>query len=50
MIETKNVNLQPIIGVTSPSTIEAKITPIGAPDCIKAPNFALKLSGNVSLI
>ena len=49
-IEIKNVNLQPIIGLIMPPTSEAKITPTGAPDCMKAPNLALNLSGNVSLI
>ena len=50
MIETRKVILQPMTGVTSPPTIEAKITPTGAPDCMNAPNFALNLSGNVSLM
>ena len=50
MIETRKVSLQPMMGVTNPPTIEAKITPIGAPDCMNAPNLALRLSGNVSLM
>lgn len=50
MIEIRNVILQPITGVTIPPTIEARITPTGAPDCMKAPNFALRLSGKVSLM
>ena len=50
IIESKNVNLHPMFGVINPPTIEANITPTGAPDCINAPNLALNASGNVSLI
>ena len=50
MIETRNVSLQPMTGVKIPPTREARITPTGAPDCMNAPNLALRLSGKVSLM